>query len=79
MLGDEKALGIGKKANHDVEGWVHWLFKLSCHEKAGHSECNQAGSFLSFDSQVYQVSVCNAAGEEERVDLVALMSVEVFN
>ena len=79
MLGDEKALSIGEKANHDVEGRMHWLLKLSCHEEAGHSECNQAGCFLSFDSQVHQVSVCDADSEEERVDLVAFMPVQVFN
>ena len=75
LLGDKETLCVGKKSNHDVEGWVHWLFKFGSHQEASDSESNEAGGFVAVDSQVDEVSVGDTDSEHESIDLVSLVAV----
>ena len=79
LLGDKEALSIGKEANHDVEGGMHWLLELCGHQEACHSERDKTWCLLSFDCHIHKVSVGNADCKEKSVNLVSLVSVQVFD
>ena len=79
LLGNEEALSVCEESDHDVEGGMHGLFKFGGHEEASHAKSDETWSLLVLNSQVDEVSVGDADGEHEGVDLVALVAVEVLD
>ena len=79
LFGDFELPELENKACHASVGGLNWLFQLGRHECRDDCQFYKAGRRLVFDSQIYEVAVCETGSNEKRLLLVLLLVVQVFD
>ena len=69
---------FGEAVDHHVEAGVHVLVHLGCQEDGNRAQLDQVGRAVPCLTQTFQITICDGAGQIERVLRVALNSVQLL-